>query len=66
MTSSPIKPKFTTSELRSIIREVPKEKRGDLSVHFIFVSLNILCFKRQFKIIKEKDRIFFILIYPFG
>ena len=31
-----------------------KNEKKDLSVHFIFVSLNILCFKKGYRIVKDE------------
>ena len=46
------------SVLDGIMEIVDDKRKEDLTVHFIFVSLNIMCFKRKFRLIKENDSLF--------
>ncbi|EKE41926.1 hypothetical protein ENUP19_0082G0092 [Entamoeba nuttalli] len=43
------------SILDGIVEEIGNEKKKDLTVHFVFVSLNILCFRTSYKIIKKGE-----------
>ena len=43
------------SVLDGIMNVIDDKRKEDLTVHFIFVSLNIMCFKRKLRLIKEGD-----------
>ena len=41
--------------LDRVMKNIEEKRKEDLTVHFIFVSLNIMCFKRKLRLIKEGD-----------